>query len=155
VKQAEINPDFLTSHSDQSYDFSEQIGHLLRRAYQRHLSIFQAHSVDPNLTSTQFVTLCALRDNGPVPQAELIRTTGIDQTTIRGIVERLVRRGLVQLQSDETDRRKTIVALTPDGAALLAEMVPQAKLISDLTMGDLNPGERAAIMFTLRKMISD
>src|SRR5690349_3155479 len=31
---------FMPSHKD-SYDFHDQVGHLLRRAYQRHVSIFQ------------------------------------------------------------------------------------------------------------------
>lgn len=135
------------------YDFSEQVGHLLRRAYQRHLAIFQANAADPQLTSTQFVTLCALRDGGPSAQADLIRATGIDQATIRGIVDRLGRRGLVGFQSDPRDQRKVIVNLTPAGGALLDLMIPRALAISELTMGGLNPAERAAIMFALRKMI--
>ncbi len=135
------------------YDFSEQVGHLLRRAYQRHLAIFQAHAADPQLTSTQFVVLCALRDHGASAQADLIRATGIDQATIRGIVDRLGKRGLVGFQSDPRDQRKVIVSLTAAGGAVLDQMIPQAEAISELTMGALNPAERAAIMFALRKMI--
>lgn len=135
------------------YVFSDQIGYLLRRAYQRHLAIFQANAVDPDLTSTQFVTLCALRDYGPSPQMELIQATGIDQATIRGIIERLGKRSLVEFQTDPTDRRKTIVALTASGHTLLEQMVPKAQLISELTLQDLNPAERVAMVFTLRKMI--
>ncbi len=136
------------------YVFSEQIGHLLRRAYQRHLAIFQDNAAELNLTSTQFVTLCALRDNGPGPQTELIQATGIDQATIRGIVERLGKRGLVEFQTDPADRRKTIVGLTASGLALLEQMTPKALRISELTMGGLNPAERVAVAFALRKMIS-
>src|SRR5882762_9192563 len=60
-------PDHGTTSSagPDGYVFSNQIGHLLRRAYQRHLAIFQQNASDPNLTSIQFVTLCALRDRGP------------------------------------------------------------------------------------------
>lgn len=61
------------------------------------------------LTSTQFVALCALRDHEAIPQTELIRATRIDQATIRGIVDRLVKRGLLEFQSDPTDRRKVIL----------------------------------------------
>lgn len=55
------------------YDVTEQVGHLLRKAYQRHTAIFQQQACDPQLTSIQFVTLCALRDHGPSSQAELIK----------------------------------------------------------------------------------
>ncbi len=73
------------------YDFSQQVGYLLRRAYQRHLAIFQAESGDGQLTSVQFATLCALKDHGAQSQGELVRQTGIDQATIRGIVDRCAR----------------------------------------------------------------
>ena len=69
------------------YVFSDQVGYLLRRTYQRHLAIFQAQSVDPQLTSVQFSTLCALRDGGPQSQGELVKVTGVDQATIRGIID--------------------------------------------------------------------
>src|SRR4051812_959331 len=42
------------------YVFTEQVGYLLRRAYQRHLAIFQANAGDPQITAVQFSTLCAL-----------------------------------------------------------------------------------------------
>ena len=135
------------------YIFTEQIGHLLRRAYQHHLAIFQANAADPNLTSTQFVTLCALRDKGPCSQADLIQATSIDQATIRGIIDRLARRGLVRLQTDPADKRRSMVTLTQEGDTLLEQTVPRARLISTLTMDRLNPAERIALMFTLRKMI--
>jgi DNA-binding MarR family transcriptional regulator len=135
------------------YVYADQIGHLLRRAYQRHLAIFQEAAAEFDLTSTQFVALCALRDNGPGPQIGLIQATGIDQATIRGIVERLGKRGLVEFRTDHADRRKTIVAATPAGLALLDRMIPRARTVSELTMGDLNPAERLAILYTLRRMV--
>ncbi len=136
------------------YVFSDQIGHLLRRAYQRHLAIFQANTAGLNLTSTQFVTLCALRDSGPCSQTGLIDATGIDQATIRGIIERLGKRALIGFQTDPADRRKTIVVITAGGLSLVEQVTATAKQISELTMGQLNPAERLAIMFVLRKMIA-
>ncbi|HEN8711157.1 TPA: winged helix DNA-binding protein [Pseudomonas putida] len=135
------------------YDVTEQVGHLLRKAYQRHTAIFQQQACDPQLTSIQFVTLCALRDHGPSSQAELIKATAVDQATIRGIVERLKTRGLIELSPDPDDRRKVIVGLTDSGAALLDAMIPCARQISELSMGCLNAAERVAILFLLRKMI--
>lgn len=141
-------------HADAGgYQFSEQIGHLLRRAYQRHLAIFQANASDPQVTSMQFVTLCALRDNGPSSQTDLIRITGIDQATIRGIIHRLKGRALVGDGTDEGDRRKVVVHLTKAGERLLDEMIPCARRITELTFGDLNPAERVALDFILRAMI--
>ncbi|MDB5630664.1 MAG: transcriptional regulator, MarR family [Tardiphaga sp.] len=135
------------------YVFSDQIGYLLRRAYQRHLAIFQAHASDPQLTSVQFSTLCALRDRGPQSQGELVRATNVDQATIRGIISRLKARDLITLSVDPKDARKVINALTPAGAALLDSMVPRARQISEMTLKNLNAVERTALIYTLRSML--
>lgn len=136
-----------------NYVFSDQIGYLLRRAYQRHLAIFQAHASDPQLTSVQFSTLCALRDRGPQSQGELVRATNVDQATIRGIISRLKARDLIALSVDPKDARKVINALTPAGASLLDSMVPRAQQISEITLKNLNAVERTALIYTLRSML--
>ena len=139
---------------DDDYIVSEQVGFLLRRAYQRHLSIFQAISCDPQLTSTQFSTLCRLRDAGSQSQAELVKATGIDQATIRGIVDRLGARELVSLRRDREDRRKVIISITKAGSRLVETMIPRARAITELTFGGLNPAERVALLYTLRQIIA-
>lgn len=151
----ESTPDRSASESDSAYVFSDQIGFLLRRAYQRHLAIFQANTGDSELTSVQFSTLCALRDKGPQSQSELVKATGVDQATIRGIIERLKARRLVSLAKDSVDGRKVIVALTTAGVAMLDHMIPRAAEITEQTFGSLNPGERTALIYTLRQMLQE
>ena len=34
-------------------------------------------------------------------------------------------------------------------------MIPRAREITELTFGTLNPGERTALLFTLRRMLED
>lgn len=148
-------PDRAAGEPDSDYVFSDQIGFLLRRAYQRHLSIFQANSCDTQLTSVQFSTLCALRDGGPQSQGELVKVTGVDQATIRGIIERLKARRLIALSKDSVDARKVIVSLTPAGEETLNRMIPCAREITELTFGSLNPGERTALVYTLRRMVQE
>jgi len=137
------------------YLFSEQVGYLLRRAYQRHLAIFQANIGDPQLTAVQFSTLCALRDSGPQSQSELVRVTSVDQGTIRGIIDRLKDRGLVSFSKDRLDARKVIVSPTTAGLSLLESVVPHARDITELTMKPLNPAERMALLHTLRLLAED
>ncbi|MNQ97547.1 HTH-type transcriptional repressor NicR [compost metagenome] len=151
--ETDLAPGAAPHSNEAPYDVTEQIGHLLRKAYQRHTAIFQQNACDPQLTTIQFVTLCALRDHGPSSQTELVRATAVDQATIRGIVDRLKARDLVELSPDPDDRRKVIVGLTDAGRSILDAMIPCAREISELTMGSLNAGERVAILFLLRKMI--
>ena len=137
-----------------AYDYTEQVGHLLRRAYQRHLAIFQARSANSQLTSVQFSVLCALNTYGPSSQVDLVRTSAIDQATIRGILERLKRRNLIKTASDENDQRKVIYALTDEGRQITFEMIPIGLQISEQTVQDLNPAERLAFSYLLNKLIN-
>lgn len=149
---ADSEPSFAATPHQQDYEFSEQVGHLLRRAYQRHTAIFQSQSCDRQLTAIQFVTLCTIMDNGPSALTDLVKATAIDPATIRGVIKRLKARDWISLSSDPNDQRKVIVDITLAGRELVATMVPRAKCISDMTMGKLNPAERVALMHLLEKM---
>ncbi|WP_329610587.1 MarR family winged helix-turn-helix transcriptional regulator [Jiella pelagia] len=135
-----------------NYVFTEQVGYLLRRAYQRHLAIFQSNAAIENLTAVQFSTLCALDDGVCQSQVELVKATGVDQATIRGIVERLKARGLVTLSKDPDDRRKVIITISDEGRDALRSMTPCAIRSSEDTLDPLNPAERLALLHTLRKI---
>lgn len=139
-------------NNSQGYDVTQQIGHLLRRATQRHTAIFQQHIGENQLTTIQFVTLCALNDRGPSSQIELVEATAVDQATIRGIIHRLKERGLVYLAPSDKDKRKVIISLTDAGKDLLMEVIPKAQQVSRLTMDHLNPAEQIAIVYLLKKM---
>ena len=139
---------------ESDYHFSDQIGHLLRRAYQRHVAIFQQAIPDSQLTAAQFVTLCAVQERGSCSLNEIVKTTAIDQATIRGVVERLKARGLIDVAADPSDGRKVLVTPTPEGAALIERTVPFAHQISEATLASFNPVERLAIVYLLRKMVN-
>ncbi|PPC78802.1 MarR family transcriptional regulator [Pokkaliibacter plantistimulans] len=140
----------LTSQPD--YEFTEQVGHLLRKAYQRHVAIFQQHASDRQLTAPQFVALCTVRDQGPCSITDIVKATDIDQATMRGVVDRLRAREWIALSTDPSDKRKVVIELTDSGKALLTEMIPCARVITEHTMGSLNPAERVALLYLLKKM---
>ncbi|MFM0248866.1 MarR family winged helix-turn-helix transcriptional regulator [Paraburkholderia sediminicola] len=142
----------MPSHKDQ-YDFHDQIGHLLRRAYQRHIALFQEAIPDSDLTAAQFVTLCAVKEQQPCSLNDIVKATAIDQATIRGVVERLKARALIEVSADPNDGRKLVVRPTPAALALIERTVPFAKQVTERTYGALNPGERIAMQFLLRKMM--
>lgn len=143
-----------SSSTKDGYFFSDQIGHLLRRVYQRHTALFQQYIPDSQLTAAQFVVLCSVRDNGASSLADLVKATVIDQATVRGVVDRLKQRELVQVDHDPIDRRKVVINLTPIGQELVAQMEPFAKQITESTYGNLNPAERLALDFLLTKMLN-
>lgn len=137
------------------YDFSQQIGHLLRRAYQRHVAIFQQTVPESKLSAAQFVVLCAVRDHdgaAPCEVPDVVRATAIDEMSVRGIVERLKWRELIATQHPPGDARHMKLALTEAGQALVQSTVPHAQQISELTFGDMGAADRAKLVALLRQM---
>ncbi len=147
------NADVARPQASVPYEFSGQVGHLLRRAHQRHVALFQKFIPDSTLTVAQFVVMCAIRDGGSSSISDLVKSTVIDQATIRGVVDRLKSRHLIELEPDPADRRKVMASLSSVGSALVNEMEPFARTITDETFGSLNSAERVALLYLLRKMI--
>jgi MarR family transcriptional regulator, lower aerobic nicotinate degradation pathway regulator len=140
------------STSPSEYRFSDQIGHLLRRAYQRHVAIFQQTVPDSQLTAAQFVVLCTVRDAGACAIPDIVKATAIEEDSVRGIVERLKWRKLLSVDHPAGDTRAMSVGLTPQGRAMVEQTVPFAQEISEITFGSLTPEERVSIVNLLRKI---
>jgi len=134
------------------YDFTKQIGFLLRRAYQRHTTIFQQAVPESRLTAAQFVVMLTVRDRGPSEVAAIVAYTGIDEASLRGIVERLKWRKLLTTEHEPGDARRMVVSLTPMGLELLDETVPFAQEITERTYGTLDASERKTLVALLHKM---
>ena len=154
VRTSELPFEKCESLDEQTdYVFSEQVGHLLRKAYQWHMSIFQDLSCEPNLTAPQFVALCTIQEMGSCSITDIVKATAVDQATMRGVVERLKSKEWINLSEDPNDRRKVVIQLSESGADLVARMVPCAKEVTEATLGNLNPAERVALIYLLKKMV--
>ncbi len=135
------------------YVLEEQVGFLLRRAQQRHTSIFAARIGRHQLTPTQFAALAKIRDEGIVSQNRLGRLTAMDPATMQGVIARLLDRGFIARAPDPKDRRRALLRLTPEGAAAFAESAASGKAISRETLSPLGARERAAFLRLLAKLV--
>ena len=133
------------------YTLGEQIGFYLRQANQRHVSIF-ASLISEKLTTTQWAALVKLRDLQPCSQGNLGRETAMDMATIKGVVDRLVKRGLVHTAPDPADARRLVLTLTTEGEATVDRNLSIALEISQATLGTLTPAERMMLMELLQKI---
>jgi len=133
------------------YTLDDQVGFLLRRASQRHLTIFSTHIRD--LTPTQFAVLAKLSEKGALSQNALGRMTAMDAATIKGVVDRLGRRGLTTTARDPDDKRRTIVSLSQSARALYQKSIAPALCITDETLAPLTAHEKATFLSCLRKLV--
>ncbi len=136
--------------TEPAYRLDDQIGYVLRRVTQRHLAIFAA--AIPAVTTTQFAVLARLSETGPASQNQLGRAVAMDGATIKGVVDRLARLGLVATSADPADRRRLTVALTPTGAELFAHQVQRAVQVSQETLAPLGRDEQALLVSLLARL---
>ena len=139
-----------TGSPDGSYQLEAQIGYKLRLANQRHLEIFSRLITD--FTPTQFSVLVRLNDVGAVSQNQLGRLVGMDAATTKGVVNRLVDKGLVKTRPDGADLRRLVISLTDQGVAALAKTVPMAHRITTETTAKLTRREAARLCALLDKL---
>ena len=136
--------------TDKAYRLDDQIGYVLRRVTQRHLAIFAA--AIPDVTTTQFAVLARLSETGPASQNQLGRAVAMDGATIKGVVDRLARLGLVATSADPADRRRLTVALTSAGADLFARQVQRAARVSQETLAPLDLDDQALLVSLLARL---
>jgi MarR family transcriptional regulator, lower aerobic nicotinate degradation pathway regulator len=133
------------------YVLDEQVGFIMRQVYQRHAALF-AERFGDDLTPTQWAVIAKLAERGDCSQNLLGRLTAMDVATIKGVVERLARRGLVETKPDAEDRRRLTLSLSRAGQAMFDAKAEIATAISEETLAPLGPEERATLISLLNQL---
>ncbi|MGV6872192.1 MarR family winged helix-turn-helix transcriptional regulator [Pseudochelatococcus sp. B33] len=133
------------------YILDDQVGFILRQVAQRHGAIFASRMTD-DLTTTQWAVVAKLAEIGPCSQNLLGRLTAMDAATVKGVVDRLVRRGLARTQPSPEDGRRLLILLTEQGEEVYARATGKAFEISEETLAPLSPIERDLFIAMLRRM---
>ncbi|MDZ5452440.1 MULTISPECIES: MarR family winged helix-turn-helix transcriptional regulator [Labrys] len=133
------------------YRLDDQIGFILRQVYQRHAVLF-SDGLGEDLTPMQWAVLAKLAELGTSSQNLLGRLTAMDVATVKGVVERLSRRGLIETRPDAEDRRRLVLSLSASGEALYAQLVAKASAVTDLTLAPLSDAERGTLRGLLDKL---
>ena len=136
----------------EDFRLEDHVGFLLRKAHQRHASLFVDVSAEHALTPTQFAALQKVVELGKVTQNHLGRQVAMDPATIQGVIRRLTLRGLIVRTHDPMDRRTAVLAPTEEAYALIATAVACAQRAHAKALSPLSPEEQAAFLALLRKM---
>ncbi len=137
--------------TEDAYVLEQQIGFVLRQVYQRHAVIF-AGLMGNDLTPTQWAAMAKLFEMGPCTQNLLGRLTAMDAATIKGVIDRLIRRGFASTRPDPANKRRIIVDLTAEGHALVANSHSRAKAITQETLAPLSAAEQDLLLPLLMKL---
>lgn len=142
-----------TNSRTQTIDLDALPGNAIRRMQQIAVAIFLQEAEPQGVTPVQFATLQALANTPGVDQRTLARSIGFDTSTIANVIDRLESRGLVERRLDPADRRVRLLSLTPEGDALLADVVPAMKRAQERMLAPLPEAERAEFMRMLLVLV--
>jgi DNA-binding MarR family transcriptional regulator len=134
------------------YRLEDQVGFLLRRAYQRASSNLVAQIGAHDLTAPQFATLARLYERGALSQNLLGRLVAMEPANIRDVVLRLKKRRLVATRRDPTDKRLILIDLTAAGVALVEQLIPIEIECTAKTLAGLDAGQKRLLYDLLGRL---
>lgn len=104
------------------------------------------------LKTTEWRIMAVLGDSGPHTQRELCKLTLMDKVPVNRACKVLEDRGLAAREPNKRDGRSHLLALTAEGRAVHARIMPLAEAIEAELFGVLDAGERAALAEMLARV---
>ena len=105
------------------------------------------------VTGPQLALLAELSAHDGVPVGQLARTMHLSQATVTGILDRLVKRGLVRRERSDEDRRRVHVWLAEEGRQLLAEAPPLLQEEFTDELSKLEDWEQTQILSAVQRVV--
>jgi MarR family transcriptional regulator, lower aerobic nicotinate degradation pathway regulator len=130
-------------------------GFLLRRAHQISAAVFEDECRELALTPAQFGVLTVLKAHPGLGQSSLARALGFDKVTVLRVLRGLQARGLVARAPAQGNKRNVSVALTPAGAALLAQAQKPAERAYKRLLAPLDKSQQAQLVQLLQLLTGE
>ena len=131
-------------------------GHLARRFQQIAVAVFLAEVEEAgyDLTPVQYVALTAVSANPRLDQVTLAGLIAFDRTTITGVVDRLVQKGLMARHESSRDRRARELKITEAGRRVLRGITPAVEAAQRTMVRGLTEKEAKELVRLLQKAIA-
>ncbi len=143
------------SKPDSSGPLDKSPSHLLHRALQRALDIYAETAGPTAVTQRQYAVLAAVSAREGLTQADLVRSTGIDRSTLAELVARMLGKGLIARERSNEDGRANTVSLTDKGKTALGEAQPRADAADEAILKLIPSGKRGGFLAGLRALSAD
>ncbi len=143
------------SKPDASGPLDKSPSHLLHRALQRALDIYAETSGPSAVTQRQYAVLAAVAAHEGLTQADLVRSTGIDRSTLAELVARMLGKDLIARERSSDDGRANTVTLTDKGRTALSEAQPRADAADDAILRLIPSGKRGGFLAGLRALSAE
>ena len=137
-------------------DAHDMPGHLARRFQQIAVAVFLAEveGAGYDLTPVQYAALVAVSTNQGIDQVTLAGLIAYDRTTITGVIDRLVQKGLVARHESSRDRRARELKITDAGRRTLRGVTPAVEAAQRILLRGLTEKEAKELMRLLQRAIA-
>ena len=135
----------IADETETLFSLDRSASHLLHRAQQFAAEQFEGMG-DVQITLRQFAVLAAVQEQEGCSQSDLVKTTGIDRSTLADMVSRMERKGLVERRQAALDARAKSVHLTDDGRAAIEACLPVVQKADDAILAMIPRNRRRAFV---------
>ncbi len=104
------------------------------------------------ITPEEWAVLLILQHHQRLSPSALSDKTMRDRTTITRTIDKMVTKGLVARQADQTDRRVQNLSLTPQGHDTFARAATVARAVISQSVDSISKDDLAVTLATLSKM---
>jgi DNA-binding MarR family transcriptional regulator len=101
------------------------------------------------LTALQYTALTVLEQHPDLTAAHLARHSFVTAQSAADMVTALLDRGFIERHRDPADRRRLVMALTPEGSRLLDRLRPEVAEIEARMLARLSPADARALRSSL------
>lgn len=133
----------------ENFSLQDAPGHLLRRNHQRSYEIF-TRIVGDDVTRQQMALLITLAKRPGSSQRDLVDTTGIDKSTLKEMINRLVAKGWMSRERDDRDSRAWTMQITPLGEEVITARLDAVEKAQEEIVAPLPDEYRAVFLQCLR-----
>lgn len=123
--------------------------HLLHCALQLALDLYAEELGAGAPTQRQYAVLAAASAKEGATQAQLVRMTGIDRSTLADIAARMITKGLLERERSALDARANAVRLTEAGRTVLEEIAPKVQAADTRLLKRISGGKRRSVFLEM------
>ena len=116
------------------------------------MAVLNRIAADNDLSLTQLRVLAILRDRR-LRMAALAEYLGLEKSTMTGLVDRAVQRGLLDRAPSAADGRAVNVFLSAQGRALARRLTAQVARSMTVVLGELGAPDRRRLRVLLERML--
>lgn len=136
-------------------NLQDSMGFLINKLAHKMATGLDSRLKEHGVTISQWTILAVLWKHEGIAQVEIQQHLAIEGSTVTGIIQRMIREGLIQRKVDPEDRRVQRVYLTDKGRALEEKLVIEAMTVNQQALQGLSEDEQAFFMRLLKRSLSN